>query len=303
MMADGGRTLFAGPFDDGGPRELALTRLPASYQLRRQTVRYPDGRHPFLPVWELVDTALDQHSLIAWSGARRQFTSCPSPFFSGATIGVVDPTGDWAAILRAPSGYGGSDPGPLQLIGPGTCARLADWDVTAAAFSPDGTALAWVVQPLSGDGALWLAGVDGSGAREVGSGRIANPYFTGPSSLELQLGEDLVWFDVHDDPVRLHYVLEGLDGMPVDLGDHLIAIYDYSSQDGNGRLGLVNRWTGEKRLISSDVTGRAVTGPPGVSWPAAYEEEGLRVVYRVRGRNPSPQDGIWIATITADDLR
>ena len=48
---------------------------------------------------------------------------------------------------------------------------------------------------------------------------------------------------------------------------------------------------------------RAITGLPGDSSLGAYAEAGLRVVYLVRGRNPSVEDGIWIATITADDLR
>jgi hypothetical protein len=29
----------------------------------------------------------------------------------------------------------------------------------------------------------------------------------------------------------------------------------------------------------------------------------VRVIYLVRGRNPSPQDGIWIATIQPGDLQ
>jgi len=39
--------------------------------------------------------------------------------------------------------------------------------------------------------------------------------------------------------------------------------------------------------------------------PGVFNDEGspVRIVYLVRGRNPSPQDGVWVATITAQDRK
>jgi hypothetical protein len=90
----------------------------------------------------------------------------------------------------------------------------------------------------------------------------------------------------------------------------LIAGYDYSSQDTNGTLGLVNRMTGEKRPISLEVAQFTVLAE-GISSDGGFVDRGsdasvsseLSVVYQVHGRNPSTQDGIWLATITAADLQ
>ena len=72
-------------------------------------------------------------------------------------------------------------------------------------------------------------------------------------------------------------------------------------------MGLVNRNTGEKRPISPDVAQFMVVsdspGADGGVFPDSSTVSALTVVYVVRGRNPSPQDGIWSATITTADLQ
>jgi hypothetical protein len=73
--------------------------------------------------------------------------------------------------------------------------------------------------------------------------------------------------------------------------------YDFNEQEGTGMLGLVNRETGVKRLISPAVSSFQILPR------SSAEPEGVRVVYVVRGRNPSAQDGLWLATLTADDFR
>ena len=84
----------------------------------------------------------------------------------------------------------------------------------------------------------------------------------------------------------------------------MVTGHDYSYQDANGPLALVNRDSGEHRPISAAVASytsprrRLYRGTPGV-----FNEDGrpVRIVYLVRGRNPSSQDGLWVATIAEAD--
>ena len=193
-----------------------------------------------------------------------------------------------------------------------TCRFLATENVGFADFSPDGTAMVWLVEPFGEKATLWTAGRDGSAPREIGTGYIRGalytrneaPHFVAGSRLELTLNGDLVWIDVHDDPVRPHYITEQVFGTPIDLGRWVVTGHDYSDQDANGPIALVNRDSGELRPISAAVASytspdvNLYRGTPGV-----FNEDGrpVRIVYLVRGRNPSSQDGLWVATITQDD--
>jgi hypothetical protein len=91
------------------------------------------------------------------------------------------------------------------------------------------------------------------------------------------------------------------------VGGWLITGYEYSTQAGTATVGLVNRNTGEKRPISPDVSQFIVLagrhGADGGLFPDSTAVGALTVVYVVRGRNPSPQDGIWSATISTADLQ
>ena len=65
--------------------------------------------------------------------------------------------------------------------------------------------------------------------------------------------------------------------------------------------------SGARRMISREVEDYVVLGmaptSPLMSPPDATLDNGpVRILYKVRGRNPSSQDGIWIATVTAADL-
>jgi hypothetical protein len=214
--------------------------------------------------------------------------------------------------------YAGS--GPLSLLtlaatpsGVGSCALLVASKVVTAAFSPDGSFMYWLVQPAAGEMQLWVAASDGSGAHLIGSGLMQNVHFINPDGarLELILNGDLVWFDLHDSTVNLHYVAEQVFEEIYDLGGSwLITGYDYTTQDNTGTLGLVNRDTGEKRPISPDVAQftilpeqLATDGGVVTDSTDAGVTNVLSVVYQVRGRNPSPQDGIWLATLTAADVQ
>jgi hypothetical protein len=133
------------------------------------------------------------------------------------------------------------------------------------------------------------------------------PRFVGASQLQLQIGGDLLWLDVHDDPLLTHPIVEHVQGTAIDRGRWLISGYDASDQDGTARLGVVNRDTGEKRQISPDVTefmspdSSSSLGAMVIPGPRAAGDP-LRIVYLVRGRNPSSQDGLWVASITKEDI-
>ena len=240
-------------------------------------------------------------------------TSCPWP--AASLYGLEDPAGETSrfAPRRARAACDGG--GPLLVVAPsagaaGACRQLADSDVTAVDFSPDGSAIYWLVQPLTGvlDAGLWTAAADGTGARVLGSGLIDGPpyrqapRFIGDSQLELTLGGDLVWVDVHDDPVRVHYTADDVFGSVISLGRWLITGHDYSDQDDDGQLALINRDSGETRAISPAV---ATYTTPDIPLDGRLRRlpEVIRVVYLVRGRNPSPHDGVWMATIPASELQ
>ena len=153
---------------------------------------------------------------------------------------------------------------------------------------------------------------DGSGAHMIGAGLMQNVHFVvpGDAQLELILNGDLVWLDLHESAVQLHYIAEKVfeEIYDIGIGGWLITGYEYSTQLGTATVGLVNRNTGEKRAISPDVAQFMVladrTGPDGGLFPdSTTTVSALTVVYVVRGRNPSPQDGIWSAKITTADLQ
>ena len=75
----------------------------------------------------------------------------------------------------------------------------------------------------------------------------------------------------------------------------VIVGYELSSQDDTGTLGVVDWRTGEKRPISPSVVDYIASGLPS-------SDRRVNVLYRVRGRTASPQDGIWAATLDVGDL-
>ena len=324
-MSDGGTTIFAGPFSSGPASELALFQIPPGTSTPAAEIAAPSpaaaaGAMPVTLVSWILGPPANQ--LVIWDDANRRVSSCSIPP-SAYIQGVQSPDGTKVLFgaPQAPSGnYQSSAGGPLLLLsigagagGTDTCASLVSANVTAAGFSPDGDFLDWVVQPPTGEAQLWVAASDGSGAHMVGTGVLQNVHFImpGDAQLEMILGGDLVWMDLHDSSVNLHYVAQNVFDLIYDLRDGwLIAGYEYSSQNTNGTLGLVNRNTGEKRPISPEVAqftvfSEALSADGGYvsSRSDAAVSFVLSVVYQVHGRNPSSQDGIWVATITAADLQ
>jgi hypothetical protein len=295
-MADGSTIMFAGTFPSGPASELALFAVAPSSNVSSYIPQIADQA-----IWQYQDN--QGLFLYVWDGRHQQFVSCPLP----ASIGEAgsSTTDGTKTLLGAtpPSSFddsGGSN-SPLVVIsfptasqidagaGGGGCALLAPANVAYAGFAADGSQIFWMVRPATGDPVLWTAAADGSGARMIGSGAITQPHYAVGTELEFELGGDLVWVDTTDSSNKLHYVAEQIFGSAVDFGLSWVVIgYDFNTQDGTGILGVVNRDTGAKRLISPEV--------------AQFELSGL-IAYLVRGRNPSSQDGVWVATVSPSDLQ
>jgi hypothetical protein len=324
VMNDAGTTLFAGPFFSGAASELALFQIPPGTLAPTpygvfSTPSAAGHVQSFPPVivWQLAGAAGATSDLVAWDDANQQMIACSSS--PQANLAGVRSSDGSRVLFVTPQGccqYLGS--GPLSLAtlangagGADSCTLLVASNVVTAAFSPDGSAMFWLIQPPTGEMQLWVAAGDGSGARMIGSGLMQNVHFVvpGAAQLELILDGDLVWLDPHASTVQLHRIAEQVfeEIYDIGVGGWLITGYDYSSQDATATVGLVNRNTGERRLISPDVVQFLVLS----DWPGADGGLGsdassagvLTVVYTVRGRNPSPQDGIWSATISTADLQ
>jgi hypothetical protein len=314
LMSDGGQTMFLGPGATDTVNELALFRVETEMPLPAPTIEpynfRLDGVWLPRPAW--LFGAVGAQDLRVLHPARAMITTCP--WTATSLYGVTDPAGENIAFHVRPDTTQ-TIGGPLLLVAPSAgaasaCRTLAPDAVTAADFSPDGSALYWLVRARAGGGEaeLWASAPDGSGARMLGSGDIDGPpyqqppHFVGPGQLELTLGRDLVWVDVHDDPVYMHYIAEHVFGSVLGLGRWLVTGHDYSDQDDTGKLALINRDTGERRAISPAVAAYSSPDvPPGVHLRQVPET--IRIVYLVRGRNPSPQDGVWVATIPGAELR
>jgi hypothetical protein len=318
-MSDGGTTLFAGPFASGAASELALFQVSASGIPKLPPGVRVDGAddtgtgQPSPPIasWQLDGVNDGPSQLVVWDDAATEVTVCPSS--PGAfQSGVLSPDGTHV-LFRALQLGGQITISPLQLMSltpgePHTCTLLQEKNVTWADFSGDGSTIAWITKGMVGaDSDLWTANGDGSNPTKILSGEIAARFIDGTSHLELAYGGDLVWLDVRD-PTHFSYVAERLFGYPTSVGKSWFAAgYNYSTQDASGLLGVVDLDTGTKLSISPSVEQYLVvpqTMPVDGGAAFGQTKTGLyHVVYLVRGRNPSSQDGIWLATVQAADLR
>jgi len=324
VMADGGTTMFVGPLAAGAATELALFSAGATMAMRSY-LRSTTGAYvapAVLPTWQQwADTTMTGSSdLLFWDDARQRVLTCPSAFTSPAISVLSDDHTTVLTLVASTSNDPSFQPtGPLKLVdltspatGDAACTTVAASDVNAAGLSPDGSTMFWLTLAPYPDPTtqLFFAAPDGSGARLVDHDRIEGqpdpPRFVGPSQLELQIFGDLVWADVHDDPLVAHPIADRTLGGAIDRGRWLIIGYDQSEQDGTATLGLVNRDTGKKKPISPDVdafftpdlydqSGQVVPSP------LRTADDPVRIVYMVRGRNPSSQDGIWVANIYPSD--
>ncbi len=317
-MSDGGTTLFAGPFSSGPASELALFQLtdgaaaPVFSWLGVGSADDAIGRGAPVPIiaFQLDGMNGAPSQLVVWDSTTSQVTVCPSSP-DAFEDGVISPDG-LHALFRPLQLTNLATFSPLQLLTldpaqPHTCVELqeyAEW----ADFSGDGSKIAWITKTQVGeDTDLWTANSDGTGATMILSGPLlAAGFVAGTTHLEMSYQGDLVWLDVAN-PDHFSYVAEQLFGFATGIGaSWFVAGYDYSNQDATGLLGVVNLDSGRKLPISPAVSQYKVVpqtelADGGAS--AGQTRTGVfDVVYVVRGRNPSPQDGIWLATVRPADL-
>jgi hypothetical protein len=305
LMDDGSEAMFAGPVAVPDSRELALFPIAgetASVFLSNQTVRNVFS-------WQQTGrSGSDTDLFLNWDSASARMISCPIArgvlplgFTPGTTrlMGVASPDFSRYAFAEADAVTSLAEPpGPLielSLAGAGSCAVRATRDVKRVVLANE--AVAWIESPeAGGNETLWVAGRPGDAPRAIGSAVLLEALnFIAPNMLQVYLGTDAAWLDVRDDPVKLHYVAEGTFGLPTTGPRWMIIGYDLSSQDGTGTLGVVDWRTGDKHVISAAVLEFRVSA-------ARSSERPLSIVYQVRGRSASPQDGIWAATIDVGDL-
>jgi hypothetical protein len=318
-MTDGSTVMFAGPYAGAAAREQALFPVAAgdgTALLRIEPYNYrTDGKWPQTTTWSSRPSGASTSTFRIWRDTSERLATCAWPG-QRRPVGRADPAGENALFVNKQDCCSLAPDSALLLMVPNTddgnpCRMLASDDVSTADFSPDGTAMFWMVEPSTGNPALWTAARDGTGARKIGDGIIADlfdsvsaaPRFLGDSRLEFTLARDLVWVDVHDDTNRTHFITSRTFGATIDLGPWLVTGHDYSEQDGNGTLALVNRESGETHTISPAVYTYTTPDLPTYGTGRLFQDDGspIRILYFVRGRNPSPQDGLWIATITAQD--
>ena len=325
-MSDGGTTMFVGPFSSGPASELALFQAnPTAVSTANVRVYTSDddgAPKALAPLagWSPGSAAGSDTSLMVWHDSARQLVACPSSP-GAAPTGGLSSDGTRALFADVPST--GASPGAVTLLslndalgGVDSCVNLVDAGGDGADFSPDGEALVWTVSLGGLPQQLWAAAADGSNARMIGSGAIFGVHFlvdAGSEKLEMDLDGAEVGLDLRDDPIVTHdFAPQAFVGGYDLRGSWLLIGYDFNSQDGTGSLGLINRDTGATRLISPDVvTFRLVpevAASAGGSPDASGATDGGQVpvydvAYLVRGRNPSPQDGIWVARVSATDLQ
>ncbi len=327
-MSDGGTTIFAGPFASGAAAsELALFEIPPGTILPTAAELDLVGGGAVVPkrylfTWTLDGGAGAASNIIVWDDTDLALAACPSSH--GVDLAAAWSSDHSEVLFVVDQGFGFQDyygnSGPLDLLtlgGPGgaaSCQQIASTGVVAAGFSPDAAFMYWVIQPPTGDSQLWIAGSDGSGARMIGSGAIRQAHFIdgGGARLEMILGGELAWLDLHDASGPLQHLAEQIHGAIHDFtwNPWVIMLYQWNATDGTGTLALVNRDDGQVRAISPSVAEFDVEyeklgadgGPVDLFGDAGVGYEYV-VVYVVRGRNPSAQDGIWRATITPADLQ
>jgi hypothetical protein len=312
-MTDGSTIVFAGPISSGPASEVALFEIVPSGTLLvfPQLYTSTNANVQLTAFQYLVDAATDVPTLFVWDDGRAQLFGCVLPEEID-TVGLTSADGT-QLLLGAKPAFGIDDAGkavatlvlaslPSAPVASPGCTVLGFENVNYAGFSLTGDDVFWMTDETT----LWTASGDGRDARPIGKDAIysiQDPHFAVGTELEMLLHGDLVWVDTSDPYNTAHDIAVRAFGDVYDFGattrnaegPWLISGYDLSGQDGTGSLAVFNRDAPAKtQPISPEVVsykvGRAGPTPDG-GLPT------LDVVYLVRGRNPSSQDGVWAATI------
>jgi hypothetical protein len=177
----------------------------------------------------------------------------------------------------------------------GSCSVLTG-NVRQHAFSPAGDRLAWVEHSPVLDSsipALWMGDAAGGGRRIVA---YDVPAFTfsrdGQGIFIIRADSDhfsLSWVSSlasnsqHQQPIADAYNGDALRG-----NQRVLVIDHWNSQDASGNLELVDIASGTHQVLAHAVTDLAASGSI---------DGAARVMYAVRGRFASGQDGLWQTTL------
>ena len=221
--------------------------------------------------------------------------SLPSPNRLGwrrdGALLTVDTADQWLGLVSVPEGR---------------CGLLTDDGVISAQvgshlFAPDGQRLAWhsldrLNGGLSGgnDG-LWIGDADGANPRLVAQGAIRFFSFA-PDGQAIFISRStngplsLGWLPISGAPPVEQALADGYDGS-IAAGNRRVLLTDrWNDQDASGTLTLIDLLDGSRQVIARAVTDFTVN----------HSIDGeTRLVYAVRGRFASGQDGLWQTTLPA----
>lgn len=294
--------LFAHFLDEERELELPLSQLPAS-NLDRVLSPSPDRR---ALTWEVPGGATTISALATWNLDTGRVKVCHSGYVTSSVAWRADGAA-FAALTTVEVAAGGSGARGLILetVGDAPCTRVAAMDVVNFEFSPDGRHLLWLTVPSDGDPTLWLADGDGLGARALVSvADLSTAGFLDDHRVLFRRarseGYDLSLLDLDEQPIREHPLGEITFGPAVPITSRFMLLaHDYASQDETATLSLVDTLTGDRQLVSRAVSHFLVrTAWQAGATPAAH----VPLAYTVKGRNPSDQDGVWVADIPTEPL-
>jgi hypothetical protein len=225
-------------------------------------------------------------------------------FCSGAATRCSLP-GPRQITWRADSGKLAVDLADEQLglvdVPTGTCsvvgAPAISLGIDLHEFSPAGDRLAWTTSDPTGNAsaeALWLSDAAGREPRMVASGVLGFAFSPDGQALFITRlnGNQLSmsWLSLAADSPPEQLVADGFSGATLRGNQRLLIIDHWNTQDGSGNLDLIDLLSGTRQVLAHAVTDLAGSGS--VDGPA-------RVLYSVRGRFASAQDGLWETTLPA----
>jgi hypothetical protein len=282
-------------------RELVVPHSESASGIARFDVLSTSPDHPELFMW-IGDDVTGSPTLWTWNILTGDVSGC-------ALAGNADDLMIWrsdrsafaiAADQEDVNPYDPSRSGHILVksMADGTCATLPGPQLSFD-FAPQGTgmiALARSASPEMTD--LALFDVPNAAARPLATVTSfwRTRFFDQNRVLVFRFateGFGLSWLDVTEATPTEHPLAEQLMMDPMSIGPgRLLVGYDFSSQDETGTVSLFDLDAGTDTLLSRSVSDLGLAVFPVKDKPAE-----IPVAYIVKGRNPSGQDGIWLASV------
>lgn len=180
----------------------------------------------------------------------------------------------------------------------GSSSFLGSGQIGQHGFSPAGDRLAWTVTNVANDlpTQLWIGDPAGAGARMIADDVFSFAFSPDGQALYIVriTGEggqfSLSWLSLAADSPSEQLIANPYSGATLRGNQRVLVIDHWNTQDGSGNLDLVDLRSGARQVLAHAVTGLA--GSSSVDGAA-------RVLYSVRGRFASAQDGLWETTLPA----